>query len=355
MIPVEGTTSHLQQHLTPHSPPVAHNSPLQNTRSAAHKLHTALHIGVGMASITKYGDGWRAFVYRNGERHSKVFDKKADARAWALQKESDLDKQAGQSSKTLQDAVAHYLKTVSVTKRKPDWEAKRFAAFLEHFGPNTRLANITSEAIGQWRDERLKTVVGATVQREANLFKNLFTVAVDEWRWIDRNPFKGVRMPEQAEARTQVWRWQQIKQVLRAPRDKKTAEVIKAFHIALHTGMRLAEILTGHYDAKRRVYTLPTSKTSTRPVDVPLPRRALKLLPQTFTVGPNEASALFSKLVKQLLLGDMHFHDARATALTLLSRRMDVMTLARISRHRDLSMLLNTYYRESAADIAKRI
>jgi hypothetical protein len=34
---------------------------------------------------------------------------------------------------------------------------------------------------------------------------------------------------------------------------------------------------------------------------------------------------------------------------------MDVMTLARISRHRDLRTLLNTYYRESAEQIAARI
>jgi len=33
----------------------------------------------------------------------------------------------------------------------------------------------------------------------------------------------------------------------------------------------------------------------------------------------------------------------------------DVMTLARISRHKDLRILLNTYYRESAEDIAARL
>lgn len=85
---------------------------------------------------------------------------------------------------------------------------------------------------------------------------------------------------------------------------------------------------------------------------MPLPRRVLKLLPVGFTVGPNEASVLFTKLRRQLLLDDLTFHDTRATALTLLARRVDVMTLARISRHKDLSMLLNVYYRESAEQIS---
>lgn len=308
-----------------------------------------------MASITKYGEGWRAFVYRNGERYTKVFSKKAEARQWALEKESELDKSAGKTQKTLGDAVDKYLKTVSVTKRKPEWEERRFNEFISHFPAETPLSDITSESLGDWRDKRLETVTGATVQRESNLFKNLFTVAVDEWKWIERNPFKGVRMPERADARHQLWKWRQIKRVLRSDRDKKMGEVVQAFHIALHTGMRLSEILNGTFDAQRNVYVLPRSKTSNKPVLVPIPRRARKLLPQTFTVGANEASTLFSRLVKQLMLGDLHFHDARATALTLLSRKVDVMTLAKISRHKDINLLQRVYYRESEEDIAKRI
>ena len=37
------------------------------------------------------------------------------------------------------------------------------------------------------------------------------------------------------------------------------------------------------------------------------------------------------------------------------SRKVDVLTLARISGHQDLSMLSRVYYRESASDIARRL
>jgi hypothetical protein len=307
-----------------------------------------------MASITKHANGWRAFVERHGMRKTKVLLTKREAQAWALETENQLNRLKSSGGKTLADAVDHYLKTVSVTKSKPEWEKRRFDQFMAHMG-DIYLADISSEHIGQWRDDRLKTVTWATVQREANLIRNLFTIAVNEWRWLDRHPFKGVRLPEQAEARHQVWRWQQIKRVLRSEREGKTGEVVKAFQIALHTGMRLAEILTGTYDEKRHVYRLERSKTSKKPVEIPIPRRGRKLLPQAFTVGPNEASTLFSKLIKQLMLGDLHFHDARATALTLLARRVDVLTLSRISRHKDVSLLGRVYYRESSEDIAKRI
>jgi len=307
-----------------------------------------------MASIRKYRDKWRAEVQRHGIRASHVADTKREAQAWALAKEAELDRLKGSGGKTLGDAVADYVKTVSQTKSKPEWEEKRFQAFMGYIGEKVPLSSITSADIGRWRDFRLQTVTGATVQREANLLRNLFTVAMDEWRWIDSHPFRGVRMPEQIEARRQVWGWRQIKRVLRSGREKKMGEVVKAFHIALHTGMRLAEVLTGTFDPKRRVYVLERTKTGGY-VEVPLPRRALKLFPVAFTVGPNEASVLFTKLRRQLLLDDLTFHDTRATALTLLARRVDVLTLSRISRHRDLSLLMSVYYRERAEDISKRI
>jgi hypothetical protein len=41
--------------------------------------------------------------------------------------------------------------------------------------------------------------------------------------------------------------------------------------------------------------------------------------------------------------------------LTLLSKKVDVMTLAKISGHRDISLLSNVYYRESIEQIARRL
>ena len=307
-----------------------------------------------MASIRKYRDKWRAEVQRHGIRKSHLAATKREAQAWALAAEAELDALKSSGGRTFGDAVAEYLRTVSVAKTKPKWESRRFHFFLAHFGENTPIAHITTAEIGKWRDARLTKVVGATVLREANLLRNLFTVAREEWRWIDHNPFRGVRLPEQSEARRQVWKWQQVKRVLRADRDKKMGEVIRAFHIALHTGMRLGEIIEGSYDSKRRVYMLKRTKT-TGYIEVPITKRAMKLLPETFTVGANEASTLFSRLTRQLLIKGLTFHDTRATALTLLSRRVDVMTLARISRHKDLKILLNTYYRETAEQISARI
>lgn len=309
-----------------------------------------------MAYIRPFRDGYRAEVERHGMRASYAAKTKREVTAWAIRKEEELDALKGSKGRTFEGAAAHYVETVSKTKSPgaKEWEERRFAAMAEFF-KDEKLADIDSERIGQWRDYRLKTVSGSTVLRESNLLRNLFTLAVDEWKWLDRNPFKGVRLPKHNPARHQVWTWRLIKRVLRADRQGKTLEVIRAFHIALNTGMRLSEVLGARLEGK--IAVLAKAKGVRAPVKVPLARHGAKLLAKyaPFTVGPNEASTLFSDLCGDLLIEGLTFHDSRGSALTWLSRRVDVMTLARISRHKDLKILMETYYRETAEQIAERL
>jgi integrase len=309
-----------------------------------------------MAYIRKLGDKWQAQVERHGMRPSASFDTKIEAQTWGRDKEIELDALKGSKGKTFSAATAYYLKTVSPQKVDAvEWETRRFAAMQAFFGPSKPLAKITSAEIGQWRDKRLETVSGSTVLREANLLRNLFKLAHDEWKWISHEPFKGVKLPDHNPARHQVWTWRLIKRVLRANRQGKTLEVIRAFHIALHTGMRLSEVLAARLDGK--VALLPKAKGVKGPVKVPLARKGAKLLAQysPFSVGPNEASTLFSELCRELLIDGLTFHDSRGSALTWLSRRFDVLTLARISRHKDLKILMNTYFRETPEQVAARL
>lgn len=307
-----------------------------------------------MAYIGKFRDGWRAQVQRDGVRVSKTFPLKKDAQAWALEQESKKTLHKGH---TLAAACKKYLESVSTTKKDAVvWERRRLDAFCAHFG-DVEIANITSESIGDWRDVRLRTVSGSTVLREVNLYRNLFKIAQKEWKWIEESPFDNVRLPKENPTRESVWSWKLIRRVLRANRSGKTAEMQKAFRIALHTGLRLQEVLTCTYDDRRKVLILPISKTESKPVSVPIATRARKVVATlpAFTVGANEGSALFSRLSAELLIEGLTFHDARATALTLLSRKMDVLTLARISRHKDLNILMKRYYRETAEAISARL
>ncbi|KQP36151.1 hypothetical protein [Pseudorhodoferax sp. Leaf274] len=325
-----------------------------------------------MAYIGPFRDGWRAQVQKDGARVSKTFKYKRDAQAWALEQES---KKSLRRDRSLGQACEKYLETASAEKRNAvEWERRRFAALRAYFGDDIQLADITSERMGEWRDSRLngvedpdpekvrKPVSGSTVLREVNLYRNMFRLAVSEWKWLEHSPFEGVRLPKEAEPRQAVWTWLLILRILRAGKRTggKTLEVTQAFHIALRTAMRLQEALAApaNFDAKRRVVTIPPSKTNPRPEDIPVTRQAHRVLakmPKKLKVEPNEASTLFSKLCKKTLIEGLEFRDSRATALTLMSRKMDILTLARISRHRDLDLLRRVYYRESAEKISARL
>jgi hypothetical protein len=39
----------------------------------------------------------------------------------------------------------------------------------------------------------------------------------------------------------------------------------------------------------------------------------------------------------------------------MLAKKVDVMTLARVSRHKDISLLYRVYFRATADEIAKKI
>jgi len=315
-----------------------------------------------MAYIHKHKDKWRAQVAKNGVRKTAVWDTKREAVEWAARVELEIkDGVLNANQHTLQDAITKYLETVSIHKRDAvEQEKRRFACMTDYFG-NVALDSITSESIGEWRTERMKTVTGSTVLRDSGLYRNLFRVAMNEWKWITVNPYVGVKLPKANPDRAKVWRWQEIKRVLRAGQRTggKTLEVTQAFHIALRTAMRLNEAMQAPdgFDRDRRVVVLKSSKTAAKGETVPLTRQGYKLMltmPERFEVDTNRASMLFCHLCNNLLIEGLQFRDARATALTLMARRMDVLTLSRISRHRNLSQLL-TYFRESPDAISARL
>jgi integrase len=310
-----------------------------------------------MAYIHKHGDRWRVQINKAGLRKTKVFDTKREAQAWALEMEVTA-KERATGWRTFKDAADEYLKRVVPTKAGKVWETRRIAGFVSQFGLKP-LGELDSPDIARWRDTRLQSVSASTVVREANLLRHIFSVARDEWRWMDNNPFRGVKLPAENPPRTARWTWQLIKRVLRAGQRTggKTGEVADAFHISLRTGMRLQEALAApeNFDPKRRVVNVKT-KTAKHGEDIPVGRIAAKLIQRPpFLVQPNEASVLFKKLTKSLMISGLTFHDARATALTLLAKKVDVMVLARVSRHKDISLLHRVYYRDTAEDIAQRI
>lgn len=74
-----------------------------------------------------------------------------------------------------------------------------------------------------------------------------------------------------------------------------------------------------------------------------------------FTISNASRDVLYRKLRDSTMIEGLRFHDLRASALMLRSKWLDAMTPARTSGHVDINALFNTYYRETAEDIAARL
>ena len=311
-----------------------------------------------MAYIRKYKNGYRCEVEKFGIRESRTFETKRLAAEWGKRRELEINPSTVKAEVHLfHDVCDRYLRDVSSRKDGFKWENLRINAFKEHFG-NVPINSLKQPQMAAWRDSRQLEVTGGTVRREKTLLNHIFTVARLEWHYVDYQPFLGVKMLKDNEARVQTWKWQQIKRVLRAPATGKTQEVVDAFHIALRTAMRLQEVLAAPalFDKVRQVVDLPPEldKMNRRRV-IPIGRIAARLLDRpAFVVDPNEASTLFSDLLGCLGITGMMFRDSRATALTLLARKVNVMRLQKISGHKDVRML-SRYYREKPEDISRLI
>ena len=115
----------------------------------------------------------------------------------------------------------------------------------------------------------------------------------------------------------------------------------------------------GKYGAQE--VTLPETKNGDQR-DVPLSAKAVDLISklkgldktQVFTVTSASLDALFRKARDKCEIENLHFHDSRANAITILSQKLEVLDLARMIGHRDIRNLL-VYYRKSATLIADKL
>jgi integrase len=336
-----------------------------------------------VASFIKAKGVWRVQLYVKGHRESATFSTKAEAQAWAAERETELRKQNTTGivvGKTVRDAFHRYEKEVSKLKRGYRWEAIRMAFLAEieigeggdrgKFG-DIKLSDLRTTHVAQLRDVRLKSVKGSTINRDLNLVSNVFAIARDEWHWIAESPTKKVRRPKNPAARDRRPTDDEIERLCfalgfdEAAVTTKNQAVAVAWLFAVETAMRAGEIcqlLPEYFEGP--VAHLPAAITKNGyKRDVPLSKRAVQLLeylpipePGKPVFGLTAASldALFRKAKERCGIENLTFHDSRHEAITRLSKKMDVLPLARMVGHRDLKQLL-VYYNATAEEIASRL
>lgn len=313
----------------------------------------------------KRGVTYRAAVCVNGVRQAQSFKSKAEARAWMQQAEEGLSGQR-LPEHTAKDAFRRYASEVSPKKRGARFELLRLAALEKgSLGP-LRLPALRQSDLAAWREHRLTEVGPASVLREMNLLHSVFKSCVADWGWLAVNPLKGVTRPRPPPSRKRRISEAEVAAVCvglgYAGGSPVTASqrVAVAFLFALETAMRSGEIVGLRWrDVGPHAVTLPQTKNGdAREVALSsMARQLLALLPQdratVFDLKGPQRDALFRKGRDKAGL-TFTFHDSRAEAIWRLSKKLDVMELARMIGHRDLKSLL-LYYATSAAELSAKL
>jgi integrase len=344
-----------------------------------------------MATFTNRGGKWQVKVRKDGVSRSATFPTKKEAQAWATALEAEINslKYGNIPKKTFGEIVARYLDEVTPTKKGARSEHYRLERMLglgdDKAGkprvPDELVTTLNTVLAGHhfsaWKDRRLKKVKVASVLREWATLSHVCTVAFKEWNWLSNNPLTTIIRPAEPPPRKRRYSKEEIEKLLHAcgySRDKlpvkMQARVGAVLLFAIETAMRAGEICKlrwrDYYRDRRIAELLETKNGSDR--EVPLSDEAVRILSQMeqlrendnensliFKMSTASLDALFRKARDRCMIEDLHFHDSRREALTRLSKKLDVMTLAKMSGHKDLSILQNTYYAPDMAEFADQL
>ncbi|VVE41387.1 integrase [Pandoraea horticolens] len=305
-----------------------------------------------MASISKRGNYWRAFVRRKDyPAQSRTFDTKAEAEMWARQVEAEIDRGGGVDRSqarrhTLKDLFQRYAKEVSPQKKGGSLEILRLRKLKTDPIAQVKIADLGGHNIARYRDRRLtgtgdaKPVSGSTVNRELTLIGHVLSVAQKEWAIpIEINPVSQIRRPKENRARSRRLRPGEEERLLaelslgsRSENGTFEAggsrnEFLRPIVIlAIETAMRRSEMLSlrwGDVHLPERYARLHDSKNG-EARDVPLSTRAIQTLEllsahgvtpnsPVFPISVESLKKAFVRACERARIEDLHFHTTFAT------------------------------------------
>jgi len=306
-----------------------------------------------VANISKRGDRWRAEVCVDRKRKAKTFGTKREAVAWA----TDIEHVGVKPNRTLSDLIKRYIPIAEAQKGYQP-VLSRLAHIDKAIG-STSIDRLTPARLSKYRDDRLKEVGSASVRSEMIHLSAMFEVAVNEWQWMDGNPLKTVKKPSLKPARRRGISQHEIDEILDNLKPMRTGkQVTDMFLLSIETGMRLGELLSLRWGnvSDKSVTLIETKNGDLR--HVPLSQKAREIINRRKGIDPDSVftltNAQASKAFQRASVNGVHFHDARSEAVTRLSKKLDVMQLAKMIGHRDLKSLM-WYYAERPEDIADKL
>lgn len=235
------------------------------------------------------------------------------------------------------------------------------------------IQNITPKQMIAWRNDRLSKVKHGTVRTEMGRLFAVFNHAIHEMQVLKENPLESIKKPKSSNPRKRRVSQMEVEHLVKCckyqlgTRPKNNLQIaVWCFIFAIKTCMRVGEILS---ITRANLYPthvhLPITKNGTSR-DVPLTEDALSMLSWLNMGKLGTEEGLFGKpfkvkqvseawirLTKKARIHDLHFHDSRHEGISRFVHdyRLPVETLAKITGHKDLRVLLNTYYNPTVTEM----
>ncbi len=246
------------------------------------------------------------------------FERLTDAKRWvqateAAIREGRYFKTAEARKHTLGDLVERYIRDVLPRKPKAGVQGPQLNWFKDEIGSYT-LADVTPALVTECRD-KLLTEPGnhgeprspATVNRYLAALSHAFSVAVNEWGWLDDSPMRKVTKPTEPRGRVRFLSDEERDALLSACQASDNPYLYTVVVLALSTGMRQGEIMGLRWpdvDLTAGRITLHETKNGERRV-VPLVGKALGLLKDYAKVRRLDTDLLFPGKVKRSVPMDL--------------------------------------------------
>jgi integrase len=299
-----------------------------------------------------------------------TFNRLTDAKRWAQDTESAIRegrhfKTAEAKKHTLGDLVDRYIKDVLPTKPKQapaqQPQLERWKAELGSY----LLSDVTPALIVEVRDRLLTEPAPrgnirspATVVRYMAALSHAFTIAVNEWQWLEDSPMRKVKKPKESKGRVRWLDDEERTKLLTACKESPNPLLYPCVILALSTGMRQAEqmeltwqdvnlrdgflILHETKNGERRRVTLAGHSLELLREHAKVRRIDTQLLfpsnrdPQK----PIDLRKAFMHAMNRAQIVDFHWHDLRhCTASYLAMNGASLAEIAEVLGHKTLAMV----------------
>src|SRR5438067_9029070 len=311
---------------------------------------------MGSGTIYKRGNSWCVGFVVNGRRVRETVgpNKKIAERVLSLRMTQVLEnryfppnRQSGRMP--FKDFAQMYLEREGALLKSIRTDRNRVLAWAREFG-NRPLGQITRTEIEAWRREKMARCRPATINRDLSRLRHMLNIAV-EWELLEESPMQGIKFLRENNART---RYLSLEECQRLIASCMAPHIRAMVSVALHSGMRLGEILNLRWrdlDFASGFILVRDSKNGESrhvPMDTILfalfrayPRRVGADLVFSSSSGGRivDVRTGFQNACKRAELTDLHFHDLRHTfASQFVMAGGDLYILKEILGHKSLAM-----------------